>query len=111
MTSAVQPALARAPRSSLARAATLPLFGAAIFLSAFLLFAVQPMFTKMVLPVLGGSPAVWSIALVFFQALLLVGYCYAHLLARRAAPHAALALHLALMLAAALTLPIAIPAG
>ena len=65
----------------------------------------------MVLPVLGGSPAVWSIALVFFQALLLAGYCYAHLLARYASTGAALALHLALMLGAGLTLPMAIPAG
>src|SRR3954470_5312226 len=65
----------------------------------------------MVLPVLGGSPAVWSIALVFFQALLLAGYCYAHLLARYASTGAALALHLGLMLGAALSLPIAIPAG
>src|SRR5215211_3339359 len=65
----------------------------------------------MVLPVLGGSPAVWSIALVFFQALLLAGYCYAHLLARYASTRAALALHLGLMLGAGLSLPIAIPAG
>src|SRR3954452_7139803 len=95
----------------LAPAATVPLFTATLFLSALLLFAVQPMFTKMVLPVLGGSPAVWSIALVFFQALLLAGYCYAHLLARYASTGAALALHLGLMLGAALSLPIAIPAG
>jgi len=62
--------------------ATLPIFVAAVGLSAFLLFSVQPMFTKMVLPVLGGTPAVWSVALVFFQAMLLAGYVYAHLLTR-----------------------------
>ena len=83
MPTAVQPAVAPGVRPA-PRAATVPLFAAALFLSALLLFAVQPMFTKMVLPVLGGSPAVWSIALVFFQALLLAGYCYAHLLARYA---------------------------
>ena len=55
-------------------------FTAAIFLSAALLFAVQPMFTKLVLPQLGGAPAVWSVAMVFFQATLLAGYAYAHLL-------------------------------
>ncbi|MFL5180520.1 MAG: hypothetical protein ACJ8CQ_08250, partial [Microvirga sp.] len=110
MPTAVQPAVAPAVRPA-PRAATVPLFAAALFLSALLLFAVQPMFTKMVLPVLGGSPAVWSIALVFFQALLLAGYCYAHLLARYASTGAALALHLGLMLGAALSLPIAIPAG
>src|SRR5215217_103554 len=73
MPTAVHPAVAPAVRPA-PRAATVPLFAAALFLSALLLFAVQPMFTKMVLPVLGGSPAVWSIALVFFQALLLAGY-------------------------------------
>src|SRR5215212_3282821 len=110
MPTAVQPAVAPAVRPA-PRAASVPLFAAALFLSALLLFAVQPMFTKMVLPVLGGPPAVWSIALVFFQALLLAGYCYAHLLGRYASTRAALALHLALMLGAGLTLPIAIPAG
>jgi hypothetical protein len=51
-----------------------------IFVSALLLFSVQPLFTKMILPRLGGSPAVWSIAMVFFQSLLLFGYAYAHYL-------------------------------
>ena len=54
-------------------------YTAAIFVSALLLFSVQPLFTKMVLPRLGGSPAVWSVAMVFFQSLLLAGYAYAHL--------------------------------
>ncbi len=52
-------------------------FVAAIFVSAALLFAVQPLFAKMVLPRLGGTPAVWSVAMVFFQAMLLIGYAYA----------------------------------
>ncbi len=65
--------------------AILTAYAAAIFLSAALLFAVQPMFTKMVLPRLGGSPSVWSVAMVFFQATLLAGYAYAHLLTRRLA--------------------------
>ena len=60
----------------------LVVYTAAIFLSALLLFSVQPLFTKMVLPRLGGSPAVWSVAMVFFQTLLLAGYAYAHLLMR-----------------------------
>ena len=55
-------------------------YTAAIFVSALLLFSVQPLFTKMVLPRLGGSPAVWSVAMVFFQSLLLGGYAYAHFL-------------------------------
>lgn len=88
-----------------------PAAAASLLLSAFLLFSVQPMFTKMVLPRLGGSPATWSVALVVFQALLLGGYLYAHLLARRLRARAALALHLGLMLAAGLALPIGLPAG
>ncbi|HEX8165854.1 MAG TPA: hypothetical protein VF601_08710 [Beijerinckiaceae bacterium] len=111
MTSAAHPVPAQGAGRSFASAAALPLFTAALFLSAFLLFSVQPMFTKMVLPVLGGSPAVWSIALVFFQALLLAGYGYAHLLARHAPTRIALALHLLVMLAATLSLPIALPDG
>src|SRR5438105_7621115 len=83
-------------------------FIAAIFVSAALLFAVQPMFTKMVLPQLGGAPSVWSVAIVFFQAVLLAGYAYAHLLTRWAPTRIALFVHVALMLAATLALPVAI---
>jgi hypothetical protein len=54
----------------------IPAFGATLFLSAGLMFLVEPMVTKMVLPRLGGSPAVWSTCLVFFQAALLLGYAY-----------------------------------
>ena len=62
-------------------------YTAAIFVSAALLFAVQPLFAKMVLPKLGGTPAVWSVAMVFFQAMLLAGYAYAHALTKlRAGP-------------------------
>ena len=63
----------------------LVVYTAAIFVSALLLFSVQPLFTKMVLPRLGGSPAVWSVAMVFFQSLLLAGYAYAHWLQSRPA--------------------------
>ena len=58
------------------------LYATTLFLSALLLFLLQPMFTKMVLPRLGGSPTVWSVAMVFFQAALLTGYTYAHVLVR-----------------------------
>ena len=54
------------------------LFAVTLFLSAFLLFCVQPMIAKMILPLLGGSPTVWSTCMVFFQAMLLAGYAYAH---------------------------------
>ena len=59
------------------------IFAAAIFVSAFLLFWVQPLFSKMVLPLLGGSPSVWNTAMMFFQLMLLAGYGYAHLLTTR----------------------------
>ena len=58
------------------------LYAATMFLSALLLFLMQPMFAKMVLPRLGGAPTVWSVAMVFFQAALLTGYAYAHWLTR-----------------------------
>ena len=60
----------------------LPLFGATLFLSAFLMFLVEPMVAKMLLPVLGGSPMVWNTCVVFFQMMLLAGYGYAYGAAR-----------------------------
>ncbi|WP_454625734.1 spermidine synthase [Bradyrhizobium cenepequi] len=83
----------------------------AIFVSALLLFSVQPLFTKMVLPRLGGSPAVWSVAMVFFQSLLLAGYAYAHYLTKLNNRAAAVVVHLLLLVAAMLTLPLAIRSG
>src|SRR5882757_7308492 len=86
-------------------------YTSAIFVSALLLFSVQPLFTKMVLPRLGGSPAVWSVAMVFFQSLLLAGYAYAHYLMQirnRVIPVAA---HLVLLVIALLTLPLSIANG
>jgi len=89
----------------------LALFTATTFLSAFLLFAIQPLFAKMVLPVLGGSPSVWAVALLFFQAALLAGYSYAHLLTRYVPPASTGLVHLALVIAALLLLPIGLPQG
>jgi spermidine synthase len=86
-------------------------FIAAIFVSASLLFAVQPLFTKLVLPRFGGSPSVWSVAMVFFQAVLLAGYAYAHLLTRYLPLRYAIAVHLAVMLAAVAALPLSIAEG
>jgi hypothetical protein len=86
----------------------LGIYTSAIFVSALLLFSVQPLFTKMVLPRLGGSPAVWSVAMVFFQSLLLAGYAYAHVLMQirnRAIP---VVVHLVLLCVAMATLPLAI---
>ena len=79
-----------------------------IFVSALLLFSVQPLFTKMILPRLGGSPAVWSIAMVFFQSLLLFGYAYAHYLMTIRNRMIPVIVHLTLLIIALLTLPLAI---
>jgi len=98
------------PAASTGTAAIL-VFTATTFLSALLLFSVQPMFAKMVLPILGGSPSVWAVAMVFFQATLLAGYCYAHILIRSTRPLLGGLIHLALSAAALLALPIAIPAN
>src|SRR5262245_11895430 len=86
-------------------------FTVAIFVSAALLFVVQPMFTKMVLPRLGGAPSVWSVAIVFFQAALLAGYAYAHLLTRFAPGRTSVIIHVAVMVAACFALPLSIAAG
>jgi hypothetical protein len=89
-------------------AALLRVYAAAIFLSAALLFAVQPMFTKMVLPRLGGSPSVWSVAMVFFQAVLLAGYAYAHALTKFIPGKRSITVHLIVMAVACLFLPLSI---
>ena len=89
----------------------LVVYTAAIFVSALLLFSVQPLFTKMVLPRLGGSPAVWSVAMVFFQSLLLGGYAYAHYLMQLRNRMIPVAAHLVLLIVALLTLPLSIASG
>jgi hypothetical protein len=103
----VQPAATEQPTAARNRLVLVG-YTAAIFVSALLLFSVQPLFTKMVLPRLGGSPAVWSVAMVFFQSLLLAGYAYAHFLMQiknRAIP---VAVHLVLLCVAMATLPLSI---
>ena len=85
-------------------------FSATLFTSAALLFTVEPMFAKMVLPRLGGSPAVWNTCVVFFQAAMLAGYAYAHVTSRRLTPWQQAAVHVLLIILAAFALPVAIPA-
>ncbi len=87
------------------------LFAVTIFLSAALLFVVQPLVAKMVLPLAGGSPAVWTTAMLFFQALLLTGYGYAHLLSRRVGGRAQVLVHGGLLLAACAVLPLRLRGG
>ncbi|WP_181704914.1 fused MFS/spermidine synthase [Chthonobacter rhizosphaerae] len=87
------------------------LFAATLFLSAFLLFSVQPMFAKLVLPRLGGSASVWSVAMVFFQAMLLAGYAFAHLLTSRFEPKVAVVAQLTVLAGCLTVLPVALPDG
>jgi hypothetical protein len=82
------------------------LFVVAVFVSAALVFTVEPMMAKLVLPVLGGSAAVWNTSLAFFQAALLAGYLYAHGLQRVASLRGQIITHLAVLALAALVLPL-----
>ncbi len=110
----VAPPTARPAESSLKRSNAVFLvsvFSVAIFLNAALLFSVQPLFTKMVLPLLGGSPAVWNTCLLFFQALLLGGYLYAYLSSRWLSSKVQAIVHIALLVATIVVLPIHIPAS
>src|SRR5713101_6244958 len=77
-----------------------------IFVSAFLLFQVEPLIAKMILPWFGGVAAVWTVCLLFFQSLLLLGYLYAHLLTRRLVPRTQGWLHAGLLAVSLLVLPI-----
>jgi len=83
------------------------LFAFTMFLSATLLFMVQPMVGKMVLPHVGGSPAVWNTCMVFFQTLLLLGYLYAHKLASLPSQKSQVKIHIAVLCTAAAVLAIA----
>lgn len=113
MSSATQSTGAASPNASAADSSagsgTLWLYTLTTLLSALLLFSIQPMFAKMVLPVLGGSPSVWAVALAFFQGALLAGYLYAHGLMRLLSVRLTGFVHIAFCLIAFLALPIALP--
>ncbi|MEY2881133.1 MAG: hypothetical protein RLZZ15_3513 [Verrucomicrobiota bacterium] len=81
-------------------------FAVTIFSGAFLLFQVQPLIGKYILPWFGGGPGVWTTCMVFFQVVLLGGYAYAHFLGKLLRPRAQAVVHLALLAAALLALPI-----
>jgi hypothetical protein len=84
------------------------LFAVTLFLSSSLLFVVQPMIAKMVLPLLGGTPAVWNTCMVFFQGMLLAGYLYAHASTRWLRFRHQAVLHIVLLAASFLALPIVV---
>ena len=94
--------------SGLGARATVTLFGTAIFAGAALLFAVEPMVAKMLLPYFGGTAAVWAVSLVFFQAALLGGYAFAHYSVQVAGVRRQVLLQLALLLPPFAALPIAV---
>ena len=83
------------------------LYACTIFVGAFLLFQIQPLISRFILPWFGGTPAVWTTCLVFFQTALFGGYAYAHLSEHYLRPRARTIVHLTLIVAALLTLPIA----
>jgi len=85
------------------------LFSGTLFLSASLMFVLQPLFGKLLLPLLGGSPAVWNTCMVFYQMLLFVGYLYAHFLSTRLSHLRQVQVHGALMIISFLALPVALP--
>lgn len=103
---------AASPASAPSAADSLPkaqrwLFATTIFPGAFLLFLIEPLFAKLILPWFGGSAAVWATCLVFFQTALLLGYFYADVIIRRLTPKRQSAVHLGLLLISLLWLPVA----
>lgn len=89
-----------------ARRAAAPVYAVAMFLSAALIFLLQPMFSRMTTPLLGGSPAVWNTSMVFFQGALLLGYTYAHALARVGSVSRQVLIHAIVLLVGLVVLPI-----
>jgi hypothetical protein len=87
------------------------LLPATVFLSAFLLFLLEPLFAKLILPWFGGSASVWAVCLVFFQSALLLGYLYSDVTTRHLAPAHQTLLHIALLIASLAFLPIAARSG
>jgi spermidine synthase len=82
------------------------LYALSVFSGAFLLFLVQPLIARIILPWFGGTASVWAACLMFFQAVLLGGYLYSHLVIRRLRPKAQAALHMVLLAASVCLLPI-----
>ncbi len=85
------------------------LFAATLFTSASLMFVLQPLFGKLLLPLLGGSPAVWNTCMVFYQSILFLGYLYAHVLSTRQSQHRQILIHSGVLLISFLALPLALP--
>jgi hypothetical protein len=104
-------AILERPRGASRHTAVIALFSATLVLSAGLVFLVQPMFARFTLPLLGGAPAVWTTAMLFFQTVLLLAYMYAHWSLGRFGARRQAALHLAVAAFALIVLPLGIPDG
>ncbi len=85
------------------------LYAATLFISALLMFVLQPLFGKLLLPLLGGSPAVWNTCMVFYQSVLFLGYGYAHVLSGYLPVHRQILVHGLLLLVSFVALPVALP--
>lgn len=85
------------------------LFAGTLFISATLMFVLQPMFGKILLPMLGGSPAVWNTCMVFYQTILFLGYLYAHFLSSRFNQHRQIQIHVLVIAISLIALPIGLP--
>ena len=100
-----------APAARRQSRALVVMFSATLFLSAFLMFLMEPMIARMVLPLLGGAASVWNTCLVFFQGMLLCGYAYAHGATTLLGPRRHAAVHVLVVLAPLLLLPVALSPG
>src|SRR4051794_16731497 len=89
--------------------AVIAVFSATLFVSAALLFWLEPMFGKFLLPTLGSTPQVWIASMLFFQVVLLAGYAYGHVLSARTSARRGAVVHFALVVVAVVVLPVAVP--
>ena len=85
------------------------LFAGTLFISATLMFILQPLFGKLLLPLLGGSPAVWNTCMVFYQTVLFLGYLYAHILSSKCDPRRQVLIHAVVIVVSFIALPVALP--
>ncbi|MDD5272794.1 MAG: fused MFS/spermidine synthase [Methylovulum sp.] len=97
------------PQPTDRRLSLILLFAVTLFTSASLMFVLQPLFGKILLPLLGGSPAVWNTCMVFYQSILFLGYLYAHTLSTRLGPGQQIIVHTAIILLSILALPVGLP--
>ena len=103
--------VSRSAMRAVAEPLVVPLFVLTLLCSSALLFLVEPMFAKLVLPLLGGTPAVWNTCMVCFQAILLAGYAYGHWSIRWLGIRRQALLQLLVLFIAAVALPVALPRG